>query len=171
MDGVVVEVGDILDKTRLLEFLAEILAISQNTEFTRYLQLEATWILTNLAFGRESDLLSILDQKYGILTNVTNFLDGDDLQMIDLVLKLISNICGESLALRNLVLTETMIIKCLQQTLHKTQNEVSEYYCLHESIFWCLTNICRSNKTDFNTVESNFHLSCEYSDVALTPQE
>lgn len=42
-------------------------------------QLEATWILTNMAFGNESDLKVVLDSKYGIIKHLNRMLEGNDL--------------------------------------------------------------------------------------------
>jgi len=62
-------------------------------------QLEATWILTNLAYGSEEDLMVVLDPKFAIISYLKRILEGNDLQMIDQVYFVISNMMLTSTAI------------------------------------------------------------------------
>ena len=78
-------------------------------------QLEATWILTNIGYGDEQDILAVFDKKYGISKHINLILQGKDLQMIDQCIWLCANSAGESLKLRNLILSETYIIDAMNR--------------------------------------------------------
>ena len=80
----------------------------------RYLQLESTWILSNISFGDVNDIKIMLSPKYRIFEYMNRILESTDLQMIDQVLWIISNSCSESLRLRNLILTKTKIICAIE---------------------------------------------------------
>ena len=62
-------------------------------------QLEATWILTNLAYGSEEDLMVVLDPKFSIVLHLNRILEGNDLQMIDQVYFTLSNMLITSTAI------------------------------------------------------------------------
>ncbi len=57
-------------------------------------QLEATWILINLSFGNEKAINEITNDKYQFLKSLNLFLEGKDIELIDLVIHLFSNIAG-----------------------------------------------------------------------------
>ena len=63
-----------------MSIISQILSLDINKgQFTKYLKLEATWILTNLAYGEEQDLLLLLDSKFGITDKINIILEGNDL--------------------------------------------------------------------------------------------
>lgn len=107
------QIGEIVRQTGILEIISQILGADGGNDLTRYLKLEATWILTNLAYGSEQDLMVVLDSKFAIANHLNRILEGNDLQLIDQVIWFIANTCGESLNLRNLILTQTTIVKAL----------------------------------------------------------
>lgn len=43
------------------------------------MKLEATWILTNIGYGDEQDLMKIFDKKYSIYSHINSILEGNDL--------------------------------------------------------------------------------------------
>lgn len=77
-------IGDIIENTQILDILSQVFKTPDNSsELMRYLKLEGSWILTNLAYGTEKDTSTILSQKYGFLDFANSVLQSKDLQMID----------------------------------------------------------------------------------------
>jgi hypothetical protein len=60
------------------------------------MKLEATWIMSNIGFGSEADILAMFDQQYGVLTQINKIIDGGDLQLIDQCIWVCANAAGES---------------------------------------------------------------------------
>ena len=48
------------------------------TEDIRHMKIEATWILTNLAYGTDDDLQIIFDGRYGLLNYLNTIMAGSD---------------------------------------------------------------------------------------------
>jgi len=46
---------------------------------SRYLKLEASWILTNIGYGDENVLNYVFDPRYQIFNHLNNILQSDDL--------------------------------------------------------------------------------------------
>jgi len=69
------------------------------------LKLEATWILTNIGYGDEDDIMKLFDEEYGFVAHINRILNSNDLQMIDQVIWLCANAAGESIKLRNIILS------------------------------------------------------------------
>lgn len=64
----------------MLEILAQVFNTPDNSsELIRYLKLEGSWILTNLAYGTESDILLLLEDKYGFIEFMNRVLGSNDL--------------------------------------------------------------------------------------------
>jgi hypothetical protein len=70
----------------------------------RYLRLEASWILTNLSYAHEQDLILLFEPKFGFIEHINKILDSKDIIMIDQIIWLISNTAGESSHLRSMML-------------------------------------------------------------------
>jgi len=52
------DIKGILADTNILHVLSQVLSLAENqSPLVRYLKLEATWILTNIGFGDESDIM------------------------------------------------------------------------------------------------------------------
>ena len=49
--------------------------------------------------------MAVFDQKYGIVKQINIILKGNDLQMIDQCIWLIANAAGESIKLKNMLLS------------------------------------------------------------------
>ena len=67
-------------ETNLLEMLSVILKAPDHieAETIRYMKLEATWILTNVSFGAESDIDMMLHNQYGFINHFNLILEGND---------------------------------------------------------------------------------------------
>jgi hypothetical protein len=83
------------------------------------MKLEATWILTNIGYGDEEDIAQIFAGPYGFVDHLNRILKGNDLQMIDQVIWLISNSIGDSIELRKRVLSSVFIIENLFRVIHE----------------------------------------------------
>jgi hypothetical protein len=60
------------------------------------MKLEATWILTNIGYADEAEILLLFDDRYSIINHLNQILQGNDIQMIDQVFWLINNIVQTS---------------------------------------------------------------------------
>jgi len=86
-------VSDIVRNTGILEFINQVLGIKDGVnEYVKYLKLEATWILTNLAYGNDSDLEIILSSEHNIIQHLKEILKSStDLQLIDQTFLFLNN--------------------------------------------------------------------------------
>ena len=91
------------------------------------------------------------DAKYNIIAHLNRILNGNDLQMIDQAIWLIANTCGESIKMRNLMITQTQIIQALTRIISDAQSVGAAIRKgLLKSIIWCVSNIARSSRDAFN---------------------
>ena len=103
-----------------------------------------------MAYGNEDDLLIVYEKKFGVIDHLNRILEGNDLQMIDQVIWLVANTCGESLKLRNLMLTETYIVKALMRIIQDAQQAgAAMRKGLLKNIIWCVCNISRSKPESY----------------------
>ena len=104
----------ILAETNVLDILSQILGLDDaQSELVRFLKLEATWVLTNIGYGDEEDILQIFKEEHRFVNHINRILQGNDLQMIDQVIWLVSNCCGESQAIHSIVIRKIFIIDAL----------------------------------------------------------
>ena len=101
------------------------------------MQLEATWIVTNLAYG--DDLSQILDEKYEVMKYFNKILEGNDSAFIEQVLYFLANVAGESKALRDYVLNVTIAVDCCLRL--QKNNKISR--TLLRVIVWLCNNLSR----------------------------
>ena len=74
----------ILAETNVLDILSQILGLDDaQSELVRFLKLEATWVLTNIGYGDEEDILQIFKEEHRFVNHINRILQGNDLQMID----------------------------------------------------------------------------------------
>ena len=77
---------------------------TQNGSFINLIncmQLESTWIITNLAYGSEQELEAMFGIEYDILSHMNNLLKGSDVQLIEQVLWFFANVSGDSMKFRD----------------------------------------------------------------------
>ena len=110
----------------------------------RYLQLEASWILTNLTYGSAEDTEIILTQSPQIFDFLNNALLSDDHQMIEQVLWIISNASAESSRLRNLVLKKTNVLVAMKRFEEQVKTKDTMRVGLVNNILWCIRSMCKS---------------------------
>jgi hypothetical protein len=67
-------------------------------------------------------LIKMFDSKYGLTYHINKILKGNDLQMIDQCIWLCANTCGESIKLRNMIVSVTNIIDCISRLIHEATN-------------------------------------------------
>lgn len=54
------KVSDILASTNILDFLDQVMSFNDSMDpLVKFLKLEATWLLTNLSYGNDGDILTI----------------------------------------------------------------------------------------------------------------
>ena len=74
-------------------------------ELLRYMKLEAVWILTNIAYGEEAEVLQLI--QYGNEINFSEIMQNifaqKDLILIDQIMYLMGNVTGTSKTARNLI--------------------------------------------------------------------
>ena len=70
--------------------------VTDQTPHLRFIQLEMSWVIANLAYSNENDINIMFQQQYGLINFFNRVLEGADLQMIDQVLWIISNTACES---------------------------------------------------------------------------
>lgn len=71
--------------------------------------------------------------------------------MIDQCIWLCANTAGESLKLRNLILSETFIIDAMSRIILEAQKTKSSVLKgMVANMMWCVSNLSRSKKTDGN---------------------
>jgi hypothetical protein len=51
-----------------------------------YLKLEASFILTNLSYAHEQDLILLFEPKFGFIEHITKIMDSKDIIMIDQII-------------------------------------------------------------------------------------
>ena len=113
--------------------------------------MEATWILTNIGYGDEEDILAVFDKQYGIAKFINEILQGKDLQMIDQCIWLCANSAGTSFKLKNLILSETYIIDGMNRIIQEAQkNSVALLKGVISNIMWCCSNLSRSKPVNVN---------------------
>lgn len=113
------------------------------------MKLEATWILTNIGYGDEDDIISVFDKKYGLSNHINLILQGKDLQMIDQCIWLCANSAGESLKLRNLILSEIFIIDAMTRIINEAQKSKAKVLKgMIANMMWCVSNLSRSKTVD-----------------------
>ena len=83
----------LLQNTNILAIVGSLLALDDSQDkLVRYLKLEAAWILTNISYGKGSDIQEIFNEEYSIIKSLNDILRGFDLQMIDQVFFFIRNV-------------------------------------------------------------------------------
>ena len=111
-------VSEILESTNMLDFIDQVMSFDDSSDLlVKYLKLEATWIMTNLTYGTDEDILKIFAYKDGIIVEHMNrLMKSNDIQIIDQILWIISNACGEggtNMKIRNFILEKMGVIDCL----------------------------------------------------------
>mmetsp|Transcript_2123 Transcript_2123/g.3746 ORF Transcript_2123/g.3746 Transcript_2123/m.3746 type:complete len:285 (-) Transcript_2123:984-1838(-) len=160
------DISRVLQETQIIQIVSQLFKTPDNLhELIRYLKLEGAWILTNIAYGKEEDIMAVLDEKYEILNDINRFLQSDDLPMIDQIIWFIGNACGESLRLRNMIISRTYIIDSISQLvaqLEKSNKPIRKG--LLNNLIWCLRNVIKANQASENS------LATESVDT-ITPEE
>lgn len=143
-------IKDVILNTNILSIIQQILSFQDNShEIIRYLKLEATWILTNIGYGDEDDILAVFDKKYGLSQHINLILQGKDLQMIDQCIWLCANTAGESLKLRNMILSEIFIIDAMTRIINEAQKSKAKVLKgMIANMMWCVSNLSRSKTVD-----------------------
>ena len=87
--------------TRLVELVMAALQSTESSEFSRYVKLEAVWILINITAGDEEELKPLFSDT-SFINTVNALLKSplDDLQLTDQLMYLFGNMTGSSTALR-----------------------------------------------------------------------
>ena len=131
-------------ETNILEMLSQLFKFNDQSEEVRAMKLESLWILTNLAYGDENDLVKLLDPQFGVLDIMNVVLSGDDKAMIEQVLWLIGNISGQDVIYRNMIVEST----CIYQTLLRLveAQKISRY--LLRTVCWVNSNLTRYKNND-----------------------
>jgi hypothetical protein len=111
------DIGEIIANTPLVDVVFSILAES---DIMPYLKLEAGWILTNLAYGSEDELKTLIeygghDGKPSFVQIMTQMLESNDLVMIDQIMFLFGNITGTSSDLRATIRVNFDLTKLIKQ--------------------------------------------------------
>lgn len=92
-----VDVQRVLKETNILSVVNNCLSIQDDIHpIIRYIKLEATWILTNIGYGNEEDIMEIFGDEYKFIDHINRILKGNDLQMIDQVYFFLTNVMFES---------------------------------------------------------------------------
>jgi len=82
-----------------------------------------------------------------LVSHLNRILKGNDLQMIDQVIWLLANSCGESDNIRKIVLSKTFLIDGLTRIICEAINaKVALKNGLIENIIWCMANVTRVKK-------------------------
>ena len=139
-------IPSLLQSTPLLSLVTQVLSLdaANMDPIARYLQLEASWILTNLTYGSAEDTEIILTQSPQIFDFLNNVLLSDDHQMIEQVLWIISNASAESVRLRNLVLTRTNVLAAMKRFEEQVKTKGTMRVGLVNNILWCIRSMCKS---------------------------
>lgn len=106
--------------------------------------MEAIWILTNLAYGKEDDIEKIFDPQLDLLSCLNVILNSNDKPMIEQALWLIGNITGENVKFRNVILKQTHIIQCLVRMIEG----VKIGRTLLKTVCWVNSNLNRFKNLD-----------------------
>ena len=80
------KIAAMVNRTNILDLISQVLLKPDNegqSHLVRYMKLESSWILTNIGFGHEGDILKVFDEKYQLPLIINRILKGNDLQMID----------------------------------------------------------------------------------------
>ena len=111
------------------------------------MKLEATWILTNIGYGDEDEIIQIFADEYNLVKSLNMILNGQDLQMIDQAIWLMANSAGTSQKCRKMVLSQTYIIDCLARVTKDAINcQANLRISFLGNIIWCLRNLLRLEK-------------------------
>ena len=87
---------------------------TNDKEYVRYNRLESFWILTNISIGTNKEIINeMLEDRYNLIESVNSVLKSDDVELIEQVMWLVSNISGEDYDLNKLVLSKTYIIEAI----------------------------------------------------------
>lgn len=140
------EITELLKETNILQMISQVLQFPDDSNsLVRYLKLEATWILTNIGYGTEEDIIQIFAEEYGFVAHINRILKSNDLQMIDQVIWLVANAAGESVKLRNLCVSQTFIIEGLCRIIVEAQQcKAGLKKGLISNIIWCVGNLTRT---------------------------
>jgi hypothetical protein len=107
-------------------------------EMIRYMKLEATWILTNISFGDEGVIETMLLEEYDLIKHFNLILESDDHLMFDQVIWLIANIAATSHALKKKMLSETYAIDEMYKKICKNGTIKKGHL---KTIIWCICNL------------------------------
>jgi hypothetical protein len=111
------------------------------------MKLEATWILTNIGYADEAEILLLFDDRYSIINHLNQILQGNDIQMIDQVIWLVANSAGTSLTLKERVLARFDIINGLSRVIFEAiQSKAQVKSTFLGNIIWCIVNLLRLSK-------------------------
>lgn len=146
------DIKKILENTSILPLVAQILALSENLNpLIRYLKLESTWIIVNIGYGDEQDILSLFDMDYNISTRLNEILASNDVQMIDQCIWFISNACGESPKIRNMILSQTFVINSMIRIIseaHSSNQKIMNSF--FSNMIWCCSNLSKKHPCNSN---------------------
>lgn len=142
-----VDVQRVLKETNILSVVNNCLSIQDDIHpIIRYIKLEATWILTNIGYGNEEDIMEIFGDEYKFIDHINRILKGNDLQMIDQVIWLISNMCATSSNLRNKIVSEVFIVETINKIISQAiECKASLRTNFIGNIIWCLQNLLRTS--------------------------
>lgn len=141
-------ISEVLRQTTLAQHCAKLLSIWTESKEIYFLQLEAFWILTNLARGDESDVALLLSDDLpgynlslnllGITNSYLRKLQNDDMQDLKMFTQIcwfIGNLVFTSDDIAKEVQQETAMIECCLMLLDK--NQVLHPSVL-EKLYWAL---------------------------------
>jgi importin subunit alpha-6/7 len=112
--------------------------------------LEASWILTNLAYGKDDEIEDIFSSKYDVLSALNNLMkEGSDLQLIEQFLWFFANCCGDSSRYRDSILQKTDVLSVLSQLTTHSSVPAS----LLKAMCWLCSNISRHGKLNVDQMQ------------------
>lgn len=137
-----------------MQLVCDVLKMPDVTPDDRIAKLEATWIVTNLAYG--NDLSQILDEKYEVMKYFNKILEGNDSAFIEQILYFLSNVAGENRPLRDYVLSSTIAVDCCLRL--QKNDKISR--TLLKVIVWLSNNLSRYSKfTNMFDVQKLFEVA------------
>ena len=85
----------------------------------RFLKLEATWILTNLCYGEDDEIQTILDFKFGQNQSFTTTMSSllkqnfDDIAMVDQILFIMGNLLGSPKEIKRKIMADFDLVQIM----------------------------------------------------------
>ena len=126
-------------ETNILGILSQLFSFPDNCDEVRAMKLESLWILTNLAYGDEDDIVKLIDPHFGVFGIINLVLSGDDHAMIEQIFWLVGNISGENSRFRDLIVANTTLMDTFLRLIER--QKISRY--LLRTLCWVNSNIFR----------------------------